>query len=404
MIVPLVFPRAVQVSRLLKSLSANGWDSTVVWRDVPDAVRDPELERIYRHDFTALHADPDAEGRWAGWRRRLFRRPAVDEEADWIEAGTRTAAEALRQGRFSALVSFAQPWSDHLIGLRLRKAFRLPWIVHFSDPWVDSPYYESLPAALLAEWRVQEHDVIERADAIVFVTEETAELVMRKYPRPWRVKVQVIPHGYDRALLALLPAETRPRQRMRIVHTGDFFAGKRTPSALLHALSRLRAKYLGDELMEVRFVGSTPAQYVREAEQLSLGAMVRFQPRMPFLASLRAAQEADLLLVVDAPADKSVFLPSKLVEYLIWRKPILGLTSPDGASARLLRRLGCPLVPPDDPAAIAACLEQSLLDWRSGALQVAPQFDDAAAAYDIGTTAAQFAALLEATCGMGART
>ena len=43
----------------------------------------------------------------------------------------------------------------------------------------------------------------------------------------------------------------------------------------------------------------------------------------PFAESARRAAAADVLLVIDAPADESLFLPSKLIDYLPAGKPIL---------------------------------------------------------------------------------
>jgi hypothetical protein len=46
---------------------------------------------------------------------------------------------------------------------------------------------------------------------------------------------------------------------------------------------------------------------------------------------------ADAYLLIDAPSEKpSVFLPSKLVEYLYMRKPILALT-PEGTSRDIIK-------------------------------------------------------------------
>ena len=59
--------------------------------------------------------------------------------------------------------------------------------------------------------------------------------------------------------------------------------------------------------------------------------------------------------MIDAPADDSLFLPSKLVDYLPLGKPILGLTPlarRDGR--RSFAGSATPIVPPDDEAAIAA--------------------------------------------------
>jgi hypothetical protein len=98
-----------------------------------------------------------------------------------------------------------------------------------------------------------------------------------------------------------------------------------------------------------------------------------------------------VLLVIDAPAPApdvpSVFLPSKLVDYLPLRKPILGITPDPGASARLLRRLGCPIAPPEDVPAIASALRDLMARWRAGTLGVAPSFDDVAREFDIRRTA-----------------
>ncbi len=68
---------------------------------------------------------------------------------------------------------------------------------------------------------------------------------------------------------------------------------------------------------------------------------------------------ADLLLILDAPGRHSVFLPSKLVEYLGARRPILGITPP-GAASRLIEALGGRWADPSDPAAVAATLRAGI--------------------------------------------
>jgi hypothetical protein len=70
---------------------------------------------------------------------------------------------------------------------------------------------------------------------------------------------------------------------------------------------------------------------------------------------------SDLLLVVDGPDDLSVFLPSKLIDYLGAHVPILGIVPP-GTSAQLLARLGAPACDPREPQQIAAALRNALSD------------------------------------------
>jgi glycosyltransferase involved in cell wall biosynthesis len=294
------------------------------------------------------------------------------------------------------VVTFAQPWSDHLIGLRLKQSGRLPWVAHFSDPWVDSPH------AAGTRWqrrmsRDMERAVISRADAVVFVTIETADLVMRKYPDAWRRKVAVVPHGFDPRAIKRSGATRRPGP-MRLVYTGRFYRGLRTPLALLRTLASLHRQQSLAGTIEVVFMGPSVDAFRPDAAALGIDFLVRFEPRRPKDEAARVAADADVLLVIDAPsAAPSVFLPSKLVDYLAFRKPILGLTPTPGASARLLMRLGLPVVAPDDEGAIAKTLATLLECWRAGTLDVPPEFDEVAAEFDIRRTTAELDAVLDRT-------
>ena len=69
--------------------------------------------------------------------------------------------------------------------------------------------------------------------------------------------------------------------------------------------------------------------------------------------------DADLLLVIDGPDDLSVFLPSKLVEYLGAGTPIFGIVPP-GTSARLLARVGAPVADPRKPFEVVKGLREAL--------------------------------------------
>ena len=116
---------------------------------------------------------------------------------------------------------------------------------------------------------------------------------------------------------------------------------------------------------------------------------------MPAGDAQSIAAAADVLLVIDAPtAGPSPFLPSKLVDYLALRKPILGITPVEGASAALLRRIGALVAAPDDEAGIRIALRDLLRRWREGELSVGRDFDCVAAEYDIRQTTATFSGVL----------
>jgi hypothetical protein len=391
---PLSGPRAIQVSRTLAALARRGWESTVIaveprpggplLRDTAGAapfnapgvevvrVPSPEETLPYRVAMRAIPA--------------LAYRP--DRHRGWMPAAVQEAERRLRAGAYRCVVTFAQPWTDHLIGLRLRRDVGLPWIAHFSDPWVDSPY---LPEQARALARRFEAEVIQDADALVFVTQQTVDTVMAKYPPALGAKAHVVPHGYDRRI-APEPDGDLPRKRMKLVYTGRFYDDVRTPDALFSAIAR----FVDEPDLQLVLMGPNMTRYQSTVQRYGIGELVVLSSAAPYQTALREAASADALVVVDADADgASMFLPSKLIDYLMLRKPVLGITPADGASADLLHRLGFQTAAPNDADAIEARIRELVAAWKSGTLDVPPQFDAVAAGYDIVRTSAAFAAILD---------
>jgi hypothetical protein len=385
---PMYGPRATQVSRVLGQLAGLGWRPTTICL---------APRRNGPHWFNGVAPDPPpgvdlvrvpSPEEWVAVRAARRMAPPLRDYPDtarvWVGRATRTAVRVAAAGDYAGLITFAQPWSDHLVGVRVRRSTGLPWVAHFSDPWADSPYATPRQRSI---WRPMEETVIREACAVVFVTEETADLVMAKYPPEWRKKVRVVPHGFAaRPVDAPRPVDSR--RPLRLVHTGRFYNGMRTPIALLRALADLNRRDVFKGALDILFVGPHVQEYGRDAAALGLTSSVRFRDRVSPAEATQIAAGADVLLVIDAPSDgPSVFLPSKLIDYLALRKPILGLTPVSGASARLLRRLGCTVAAPDDLAAIASALHDLVSAWRAGALRVSESFDQVASEFDITRTA-----------------
>jgi glycosyl transferase family 4 len=391
---PMYGPRGTQVARTLGALVPLGWQPTVVcldprrggpnWRDGIDAPPPPGVEarRVRSPEEWAVVR--------AMWRLLPSMRDRPDSKWVWIHAAAEAAKGLAAAVQFDGLVTFAQPWSDHLVGLRVHRETRLPWVAHFSDPWIDSPYWRGTASQRAAAAKM-ESAVIKEADAVVFVTDEAAQRVMRKYPDEWRRKVAVVPHGW-------VPASTKPAKAeppLRLVYTGRFYEGLRTPTALLRAIAKLNSEQSLDGTLELTCIGPFVTAFAREAAALGIDRIVRFRDRVSSAEAQSIAAEADMLLVVDAPTEgPSPFLPSKLIDYLPLRKPILGITPLQGASAALLKRLGGFVAAPNDEGAIRIALTHVLTRWRDGALGVGQEFDRVAAEYDIAKTTTKFSDVL----------
>jgi glycosyltransferase involved in cell wall biosynthesis len=391
---PMLTPRSLQVSRLLQHLARLDCPATVIAAEttapIPGITADPALGTLYATSYSRRGV-PYGD---APSRLRAMVGRGLDKDADWVERAVKTAQQVLAETPHTHLATFAQPWFDHLVGLGLRRHARLPWVAHFSDPWVDSPYYDDIAPPLRRRWEAEERAVVEASDALVFTTAETAELVMRKYAPTHRSKAFVVPHGFDPCLTPPAP----PRDvggKIRIVHTGDFYVGRRGPSGLFHALATLGQDPRWRERIELVLAGTVAETYLEEAAALGLGASVRCLGRLPLRETLETAAAADILVSIDAPAAESVFLPSKIIDYLAFAKPILGLTPARGSAAALLTELGCPAAPPDDPDRIVEAL-CGLLEKVARGEKPHERFRRVAERYEIGAVAARFRGVLAA--------
>jgi hypothetical protein len=367
---PLAYPRSIQVARLLKYAHAA---TALVCADEEDARRDPTIEPEAESFLAACLRVPFA----VSGARRLAKRLAYrlskplwarlhyapDKYGAWRPAAVRAAAAYLAAANFrpAALVTFAQPFTDHLVGLELKRRYGLPWVAHFSDPWTDNPFsnYDARTRRINLGL---ERAVVEAADRTVFTSRETVEMVFAKYPEELRRRARVLPQCFDPELYG--SEETDAGEALVVRYVGNFY-GTRSPEPLLRALSAVLAENSA-ALDGVRFelIGQHDPQLVREAggDRLPEG-LFHVRPAVTYRESLRLMRAADGLLVIDAPADVSVFLPSKLIDYLGAGRPILGLTPP-GAAASLVEQLGGPVAHPSDTAAAKSALVSFLAQLR----------------------------------------
>jgi glycosyltransferase involved in cell wall biosynthesis len=383
---PAKYPRSIQISRLVKYsrhsirvISCDDDSAADFTIAEPADGKPAELIRVPRRKLNCL--DP----RW--WLNK-FALP--DGYRDWALTAAHEALARQYIGPRDTFVSFGDPMSDHLAGLTIKRATGAPWIAHFSDPWVDNPYRRRLP---VSGWlnRQLEKAVIESADRVIFTSQETIDLVMRKYPASWRNKTHVLPHAFDPAMFGAANPRT---SGVLVRYVGNFYR-PRTPAALIKALLKLhreRPDIIAG--LRVELIGHLHSNINLAAalSELPVGLM-SVTPPVDYRTSLQMMQDADLLLVIDAPSDTSVFLPSKLVDYIGAGRPIFAITPP-GASAELVAKLGGRVAHPEHIDDIATQLAAAVGEARTNPAMPwgTPVVRDE---YSASSVAARFDALLD---------
>ncbi len=386
---PLLTARSVQLGRLMRTLRTKNWISTIVTLDpatfIPDQFLDWDLLEYYGDVAERIEISPGYE------------HPRIDDPAPlmtrWTHQATRKATELARSRPFAVLATFASPWENHEIGLQVQRATGLPWLAHFSDPWADNPYFSYLSPEQKQLQQQLEARVIERADALVFVSETTRDATMSKYPAPWRHRSTVVPHAFDRPLMQSLPDIPTRNSRFRLLHGGNFY-GSRTPKPLLEALSMLRKTPIAKNL-DVRMIGLIEPKLRYQIAKRGLEEILTIVGQRPYIETLFDLAISDAAMVIDANFPLSPFLPSKLIDLIGLEKPIIGVTPPGGTTDLLLQRLQCPSVPPDDSSGLAKAITTLHDQWQKETLGVSAAYRRVAEEYNLDEIGQRFALALK---------
>jgi len=249
------------------------------------------------------------------------------------------ARKMINENNYEVMVTWSQPHSSHLVGLKLKSSLKTSpkWVAHFSDPWPSNPYFE------VKNWikRINEDlftRVLNQADAITVTNEQVIVAEEGFSVAENRGKVHVVPHSF---LPSMYPCKDKNRvsDQITLRYIGSFY-GLRRPDPILSALALLEAKDPNiAKKLRLEFIGAKLDEMaIRDIQKLKL-ASVEVLPSVSFRESLGLMQNADLLLIIDAPMETSPFLPSKLIDYIGSNVPVLAFTPP-GPSANVVMELG----------------------------------------------------------------
>lgn len=272
--------------------------------------------------------------------RKIF---SLWNERHYFNDLVRDAKKIIKKHDINVIFSFSNPQESNILGAMLKKRLGIPFISHFSDPWVDNPYkhfsgFGGLKARMLEKF------VIENSDRIMFTNPQALKLVMQKYPKKFQEKARVMPHSFDSSEY---PEIGKKAGKFVISHIGAFYK-ERTPEPLFEAVKKISDENpaLSDKL-EIKLVGAENDYTGYGEERLKelinkygFMGIVKIIPVVSYRESLKFMKEADCLVVIDADFKNSPFFPSKAVDYAGSGTPIIGITPKESPTADFLQKLG----------------------------------------------------------------
>ena len=296
--------------------------------------------------------------------------------------GMSVAAGAFER-RPDVLVATSPQFFAAIGGAGLGVLRRVPFVLEVRDLWPasivavgamrDGPIIDALHRLELALYR--------QAAAVIVVTESfRADIVARGIARE---KIHVVPNGADSSWCAPRPRDQSFTDEHEL--DGKFVVGYFGTHGMAHGLERVldAAELLSDE-PAVAFIfagaGAERAQLEASVARRRLGN-VRLVPRQPKqrMPVLWSACDVALIPLRADPVFAGV-IPSKLFEAMAHGVPSV-ISVPEGEATALVRETGAGVVvPPEDPAALAAAIRElsrspeRLGELGARALAAAPRF------------------------------
>lgn len=273
------------------------------------------------------------------------------------------SVKEFEKGNYKYLFTSIVPGVSHLCGKAIKKKHpEVIWYASFSDPFKNSPYKKadlegrsifykfiySVGGFALYNSKYEEAAVL-NADKLIFICKEQMEYTLSQYKNTEELKKKAIimPLTYIpewEMYSSLIDSQKKEIDGpLQAVHLGRLY-GLRKINTFLEALKELKEedKDLSKKIVFHQY-SEIQAPDVKKIKEYNLGDVFILHKTVSYDKSVEVMKNSDILVLFDTlMADKPVqpYLPSKIVEYLLLRKPILGICDKNSPSYRILKEHG----------------------------------------------------------------
>jgi len=248
-----------------------------------------------------------------------------DARVGWVKPSVTFLSDYIKQNAIDTIITTGPPHSMHLIGMELKKRFKLKWIADFRDPWTNIGYHKELKLTERASKKHQEleKEVLNTCDQVIttsFTTKKEFEVITSK-------PIQVITNGYDVEYVSKLPMDNK----FTISHIGSLLS-KRNPRILWKALRLiLKENETFENDFELQLIGKVSPEVLETLEEFKLTKFLKIIGYVSHKEAIKKQRSSQLLLLIEINSYETIgIIPGKLFEYMAAERPILAI-GPEGS-------------------------------------------------------------------------
>jgi len=341
---PLGGPGVQRSCKFVKYLRDFEYEPIVLTRIADKGILDHTLlddvpkHTIYRtkaYDFTEL------PGPFSVLGKVMNRVMIPDADYLWSVKTFDKAVEIIEKENIDILYTTSFPYSDHLLGSKLKERFpSIPWVVDFRDEWLNNPYImdKNYKAKRANKEKAMETMVARKCDWFIANTSFMLENFVADYP-VLKSKSVVITNGYDDSDFAEADPTYIYKDTFTITYGGAMY-GRRNPDKLFKAIRQLIDQGLVDPTkLRMKLIGGMDFKKINGyLDSYNLQELVTLSDYLPHKEILKELSMTDvlLLLIGEGKGAKSQ-ASGKIFEYINTKRPILAVVPEIGAAADIIR-------------------------------------------------------------------
>ncbi|ASK30379.1 hypothetical protein CEY12_09755 [Chryseobacterium sp. T16E-39] len=209
-----------------------------------------------------------------------------------------------------------------LIGYYLKKKYGLKWIATWNDPYPPLKYPVPYGSGLNAKMPFYNKNIIkimDFADKHIFPNERLRNYMLN-YLDPDKNKTIIIPH------LAYEPSNENKENKgkLRLIHSGNVRA-PRDPKIVVRAFAKFIRENNADDVV-LDFIGIFENDLRELVGNVDPTNQISLLPPVEYKKSLELLKEYDVALIIEAPCEEGIFLPTKVGDYMSNNTPIFSIS------------------------------------------------------------------------------
>lgn len=268
------------------------------------------------------------------WIRSNFFIP--DAKCFWITPAYKQLKKILKKYKIDVIVSTGPPHTTHLIAMKVKKEYKIPWLADFRDPWTNIDFYQKLNLSLIADrmHRNYELNVLKNADIVTTVSKSWADDFYKIYNR----EIIVINNGFDPEDFAIKSPKVLDAN-FSITHAGSM-NGDRNHDVFWKTLKDM-CDSLPDfrEKLEVKLIGPIDFSVRKSISKYNLNENVTIIDQLTHDKVINHLISSQLLYL---PLNNSLnirgIVPGKTYEYIAAKRPIICIGDTKGDTAKILNQ------------------------------------------------------------------